>query len=246
MKYLLLIILIFIFGCQTEFKKITKKYSDGSPEEIYLYKNKSDTTNFQIFHFYPTKQMCFKGTVQKNKFVGQKIWYYEDSSIRQIDSIINPCEISNCDCDAVIERYRKDGTIKDKYKVLNNQINGTVLEFDSVGKLETKYEMTDGKRNGMMLKYFENGVIGFKANFLNDTIQGFALYFYDTGDTLKRMRYSDGEMSLPYTKWLKNGLILNGDYFNDKQNVIWTWKDKSGKIVKKKYAKYINELIVPD
>jgi hypothetical protein len=45
-------------------------------------------------------------------------------------------------------------------------------------------------------------------------------------------------MAFPYKKWLDNGLILYGNYTNDKEKeVLWQWFDKSGKETKREIRK---------
>jgi antitoxin component YwqK of YwqJK toxin-antitoxin module len=224
---------------------VTERHSNGKPKEERTYFN-SDSTDFKIVQYYPSGRISFEGNVINKLFVGQKINYYENATIKQIDSLYKPCALDFCCCDGLVKRYRENGILQETFINKNGVENGLVFTYDTLGRLETKYEMVNGRKNGKAEKYFENGILAFKATFQNDTIQGYALYFYGNGDTLKMMKYYGDGMDFPYYKWLKNGQIIKGEVINNGKQILWSWMDKNRNILKTKTAKFANEITVPD
>ena len=226
-------------------KVVTERYLNGKPKEERTYLNK-DNTDFKIVQYYPNGQISFEGNVINKLFVGQKINYYENGKIKQIDSLHKPCALDYCCCDGLVKRYRENGILRETFITKNGVENGLVFAYDTLGNLESKVEMVNGRKNGKAEKFFDNGILAFKATFQNDTIQGYALYFYGNGDTLKMMKYHGNDMGFPYYKWLKNGQIIKGEVVNNGKQILWSWMDKNRTILKTKTEKFVDEISVPE
>ena len=235
--------LICLTSCNST--EVTERHSNGKPKEERTYFNK-DSSDFKIVQYYPSGQKSFEGNVINNLFVGQKINYFEKGKIKQIDSLYKPCALDFCCCDGVVKRFRESGILLETFINKGGVENGLVFTYDTLGKLESKYEMFNGHKNGKAEKYFDNGTLAFKAHFQNDTIKGYALYFYGNGDTLKMMKYNGNNMDFPYYKWLKNGQIIKGEVINNGNQILWTWMDKNRNILKTTKAKFATEITVPE
>jgi len=233
--------------CLTSCKhtEVTERYSNGKPKEVRTYLNK-DSTDFKIVQYYPSGQISFEGNVVNKLFVGQKINYYENGKIKQIDSLHKPCALDFCCCDGLVRRYRENGTLQETFINKNGVEAGLVFTYDTLGRLETKYEMINGRKNGQAEKYFEDGTLAFKATFHNETIQGYAVYFYGNGDTLKMMKYNGNNMDFPYFKWLKNGQIIKGEVIDNGKQILWTWMDKQRIVLKTKTEAHTDDVTVPE
>jgi len=245
MRHTLIFIWSFICLTSCNRAKVIDRHSNGKPKEERTYLNK-DCTDFKIVQYYPSGQVSFEGNVVNNLFVGQKINYFENGKIKQIDSLEKPCALDFCCCDGIVKRYWENGNLQETFINRNGVENGLVFTYDTLERLEAKYEMVNGRKNGKAEKYFDDGVLAFKAIFQNDTIQGFATYFYGTGDTLKMMKYNGNDMDFPYYKWLKNGQIIKGEVINDGEQILWSWMDKNRNILRTKTVKFATEIIVPD
>lgn len=245
MRNTLIFISVLFILASCNHTEVTERYSDGKPKEERTYLNK-DSSKFKIVQYFPSGKISFKGNVENKLFVGQKINFYENGKVKQIDGLYKPCALDFCCCDGLVKRFRVNGVLQETFVNKNGVENGTVFTYDTLGRLETKYEMIDGHKNGQAEKYFDDGILAFKATFRNDTIQGYALYFYGNGDTLKMMRYYGNDMDFPYYKWLKNGQIIKGEVINSGKQILWTWMDKQRNILKTKTEKFVNEITVPD
>lgn len=227
-------LLILLTGCHSDYKVTNEFYDNGKPKKVRIYKDKDDKANYTLICYFENGKIKTRATVKDNLFVGEKINYYENGTIQQIDSIINPCVLSNCCCDGKVKRYDSTGKIIEDFENRNGVENGTVHTYYENGVIKDNYKMQNGKKNGVALAYYESGVISFKAVYKNDTLINFVYYFNEKGDTTKYFNTTNGEMDFPYKKWLENGLILYGNYTDTtRKSVLWQWFDKTNKEIKR-------------
>ncbi len=228
----------FVVSCKTEPKKIVYRYPNGDPETEIYYPDQADTTFFSIFKFHENGKIAIEATIEKGKYVGQKISYYHDGQIMQIDSLSKPCDTTQNECDGSLIRYFENGKISQRYIVKNNIFNGLSQHYLRNGMLVKEYELKNGMtKNGFYREFHDNGKVSFSCIYQNDTIVGFGYYFNKNGDTMKYHNHYDGIISFPYKKWLDNGNILYGDYTENSENsVLWQWFDQNGKQLKSKIA----------
>lgn len=128
-------------------------------------------------------------------------------------------------------------------------IQGLAKVFDSDGFMVKEYNLIkDSIKNGPYTEFYHDGAIMTKANFKNDTLNGIMYFFSEKGDTTKYYYRNRGDIAMPYKKWLDNGIILTGDYIDNREKaVIWKWYTREGKLIKKK-IQYVNngEFPVPE
>ena len=246
MKILLIILALFLFGCSSDNKDIFEKYSDGSPKAVRFYKNSKDKSVYQLVWYFPDGKVQFEGMVKENKFFGSKINYYNNGNFKEVDSLINPCELNVSYCDSKVFLFDSSGKKIEEFENRNGSENGLSIKFDTAGRIKEKFELVDGHITGQGLKYFANGKVAFKATFKNDSIQGYAVYFYDNGNTMKMMQYNGEKMALPYFKWFENGEILKGEAINNERQILWTWMDKNRNIIKTKTVNFGSQFMVPE
>ncbi len=241
MKTLLSISFLFFLSvsCKTERKKILGRFPDGKPSVVILYPDKSDTTTGSIFVYYHDGKIKIKLSLDEDKYVGQKITYYHSGQIEQIDSLSQPCDTSQDECDGSLIRYYENGKISQRYTVRNNIFNGMSQHFLPNGVLAKEYELKNGMtKNGIYKEFSDNGNVSLECTYQNDTIVGFEYFFNEKGDTIKYLNHYNGQASFPYKKWLDNGLILYGNYTDTTAKAVkWIWFDKKGNEIKSKVAK---------
>jgi hypothetical protein len=73
MKFLSLIFLIVITGCNSEYKTVEKKFPNGTTAIEYVYPNKENKNNYNIIEYYDNGKVAFKGFVENDKFVRIKL-----------------------------------------------------------------------------------------------------------------------------------------------------------------------------
>ncbi len=232
----IIIILTFLFGCKTENRKTIDTYSDGKTKSEYVYPDKNDKSNYTIIEYYNNGQISFKGTVEKNKFVDAKLNYYPNGSIKEIDSIINPCELNFCCCDGKVLKYYSNGKLDQTYENRNGMANGLVhlYENDSSGKLGIIYTYKDDKKNGVYKNFYNSGELYRLGTYRNDTLVDYIYYFERNGDTMKINYTWKGQEDFPSKKWLDNGQIFYATYLDSTFNrALYRWTDKAGNELKR-------------
>lgn len=234
--YLLLIIIICLFSCKNDYKKIVAMNRNGTPGLVYEYANKNDTANFKVKIYYPDGRLQKEGAVVNGKYVGEIITYFHNGKIYEMDSLSEPCDIDSSPCTGALSRYNENGTISQRFSVIHRHVSGLSQNYDGKGILVKEYYLTqDSIKNGEYREYYDNGKLLYKAIYKNDTVIGYSYFFKENGDTLKYFLNYKGAMDLPYKKWLDNGDILTGNFLDKtKQKAVWKWYDKNGKEVKRK------------
>jgi len=111
MRTLLSIILLLFFAvsCKTERKKIIDRFPNGNTAIMIVYPDQSDTTSCSIFVYHDNGNVALKATIEKGKYVGQKITYYHSGQIKQIDSLSQPRDTTQDECDGSLIRYYENG-----------------------------------------------------------------------------------------------------------------------------------------
>ena len=230
--------MFFVVSCKTERKKVVDKFPDGKPATMIVYPDQSDTTTCTIIVYHDNGKVALKVTMEKGKYVGQKITYYHSGQIKQIDSLSQPCDTTQDECDGSLIRYYENGKVSQRYTVRKNIFNGMSQHFLNNGTLAKEYELKNGMtKNGIYREFYDNGKVSFECKYQNDTIVGFGYYFNEKGDTVKYHNHYNGIISFPYKKWLENGKILLGDYTDkSEKSVTWKWFDINGRQIKSKVA----------
>ncbi len=248
MRYQYYILLIIFSNCNSKYDVTTSTYSNGNPKTILTYKNKSNKSYYDITWFYETGEIDFKATVLANKFIGNKINYYRNGKVKEIDSLAFPCELNFCCCDGKVTRYDSLGNLSEYWYNKNGLEEGYVYVFKSNGKLDHISTFVAGKKYGIEKGYHDNGQLEVLANYENDTIIGIIYFFKENGDTLKYYNHFQGKIDFPYKKWLEDGRILWGDYSDKTEStVLWIWYDRNYKELKRiTKSRSDNGYVVPD
>ena len=177
-----------------------------------------------------------EATIKNGEYVGEKITYFHNGKIYQIDSMSQPCRMDVNACDGVLIRFNENGTISQHFTIKNGYFNGVSQHYDGHGKLVKEYYLlNDSIKDGMYKEFYDNGKTSRLASYRNDTLIGYEYFFKENGDTIKYYNHYKGDLDFPYKKWLDNGHILLGNY-GDKTSkyVVWKWYDKTGKEIKTK------------
>ncbi len=225
-----------LFSCKTEHSKVIETYPNGKVREEKIYPDKDDKTKYTIIEYFENGQISFKGIVENNKFVNLKLSYYENGSLKQVDSITNPCDLDFCCCDGKVLKYFSNGNLDQSFENRNGVANGSVnlYDNDSTGKLEDIYTYKDGKKNGVFKNFYNSGELYSLGKYKNDTLIDHIYYFEPNGDTMKIYFTWKGSEDFPTKKWLKNGQMFYATYLDSTYHkVLYRWTDKAGKELKR-------------
>ena len=232
----IILLLTFLLGCKTEYRKTIDTYSNGKTKTEYVYPEKANQSKYTIIEYYDNGQVSFKATVDNNKFVGVKINYFENGNLKEVDSIINPCDLDNCCCDGKVSKYYTNGKLEQTFENKNGVANGQVVLYgtDSSGKVWSTRSYQDDKKNGITKTFYQSGKLYKVETFNNDTLIDYVYYFEETGDTMKINYTWKGKEDFPSKKWLDNGQIFYATYLDSSYNkALYRWTDKSGRELRK-------------
>ena len=244
-----IILLTLTISCNDSYTEITEKFNNGSPKEIKIYPDKNEKSEFQYIIYFQNGNKEFIGNIKNNKFIGTKIIYYDNGNLKEIDSLLKPCDLNLCCCDGTVSLFDSSGRIMETYENRNGLENGLVKIYKKKsGKIDQILEYVDGKRNGIYKCYFDNGQIEIMGQFKNDTNISYTYFFNENGDTIKYFNHLNGEKTFPFKKWLDNGLIFYADFIDRKKNkILYQWVDKKGNEVKRELKEAKNsDYVMPD
>ena len=128
-------------------------------------------------------------------------------------------------------RYNEDKTVCPndtlcylKYDM--SLLNGIVYnEFGDVGLF------TNGIKNGIHKKWYENGQLEFELNLKNGKKDGLYKWWYENGQLEFELNLKNGELDGLGKSWYKNGqLSVEGNYKNGKRDGLSRGWDKNGQL----------------
>lgn len=233
-------IITFSISCKskTEFTEVQDTYFNGNTKSEFIYPDKSDKQNYTIKNYYENGQLSFTATVENGMLVGQKISYYYNGKLKEVDSLIKPCELNFCCCDGTVTKYKPNGQLEQSYQNRNGVANGLVTLYDdSTGKVDVIYTYVDDRKNGTYTSFYPGGQIYSKGTYRNDSLIDFQYFFKENGDTLKYNYTFKGKQDFPYKKWLDNGEVLTAFYSHKYDEVTYVWYNIMGNEVKRQVAK---------
>ena len=115
----------------------------------------------------------------------------------------------------------------------NDPINGIVFQLNDAKKM-IMGKVVNGKRHGFWTELHPNNR-RLEETYKNGLLDGFVSLFYPNGQKEWRHTYNNGILDGNYTEWHDNGqMSMDGFFENGIPVGIWLWKDKYGKIIKKK------------
>jgi antitoxin component YwqK of YwqJK toxin-antitoxin module len=215
---------------------VKARHRDGSTAVLFEYPDKEDTLTYIMKTYYSDGKLKRQATVKDGKFTGNIKEYWHNGNMRQLDSLLQPCDIKTQNCNEVLLRYHENGSLAQRFIQTNGVLSGLAEQYDSNGVLKIVYHLkNDSINDGEFIQYYNNGNVAVKATYQMGTMVGEEYFFQVNGDTLRYFQIRDEKPSIPLAKWLENGTVVKGDYINAKRDaVLWKWYDKSGKEIREK------------
>ena len=106
-------------ACKTEFRKTVEKHPNGKVSVEYIYPDKSDTTKFTYVAYYENGDTMFKSQVKNMMFVGQKINYFDNGKIADIETLFKPVAFDDSLYDCNMMYFSPDGKPLKSYQYKN-------------------------------------------------------------------------------------------------------------------------------
>ena len=114
-----------------------------------------------------------------------------------------------------VKKYFKDGSVKEEWKYVNGQLNGTTTLFYPNGKISDKTEYKNGEREGSSKTFYKNGKLKEEWIFSGGLENGEASFYFETGELEKTAHYTQGKLDGFLKIYDKNGSLKS----------LWLYKD---------------------
>jgi uncharacterized protein len=127
------------------------------------------------------------------------------------------------------EEFFKNKKVKSRYDILAGSYVRNWERFLPDGALHYKYEMVNGKRNGVYISNEINGNVSTEGMFENDQREGIWKTYYDNGKTYSIGKYLNDQRDSLWTYYHDNGNISSQGWFKyDKRDGVTTFYGVDG------------------
>ncbi len=94
---------------------------------------------------------------------------------------------------------------------------------------------SDGKRQGLWEKRYDDGSIRYRGHFWDDKPRGVFKNYYDNGDSLEALRVfsDDGETAYAHLFYTTGALWAEGKYINQVKDSIWKFYNENQQLILK-------------
>jgi antitoxin component YwqK of YwqJK toxin-antitoxin module len=237
MKKEILILILCFAGCQNNSHRevILVKYPDGKIRTLKQYIDPQDTSKYYINVYFDNGNLFQKATISNDAYIDKNVTYFKNHSVYQVDSLLDPQIVGNKNWNGVVTGFYPNGNISQHYFVKKGKMEGVFQNYKENGIISKEYEVIDTIKNGFYIEYHSNGVKAYQTTNVMGIQNGMEYYFNLLGDRTEYGMYSNGNYKFPYKKWLKNRVVLIGNYSNKEgTKVKWQWIDHSGVVLKTK------------
>jgi antitoxin component YwqK of YwqJK toxin-antitoxin module len=251
-KYRTVILSIFlasaIFGaaCKTPKTKIVARFRDSTKAMVFYYPDRNDTTSFVSTEYYRNGHISKLDTVQNGYIVGTAKAYFPDGKIYHLVHFADHTKAFNDHWDGTVTQYYENGERSGEFIVKNGLLEGLSKYYNGKGILVKEYGLTkDSIKTGAYREFFDNGRVSLERNYQNGQAVGYEYMFTERGDTDRYYAMSEGHWSMPSKRWLTNGQILEGNFYDSSGKiVIWKWLTRDGKELKRSIKYSVNKKFV--
>lgn len=111
------------------------------------------------------------------------------------------------------EKYSEKGALLERYTNIDDNIDGEFLSFYSIGQeyIEYKVPYTNGKIDGLVIRYFPDGKIQSEIPFKDGLRNGVEKKYYYNGQLEYKKEFKENNLTGEYTEYHPNGQIsFNG------------------------------------
>jgi antitoxin component YwqK of YwqJK toxin-antitoxin module len=201
-------------------------YLDAQTDTIF---NQTDVNGLKQGYWkksYPNDNLMYKGYFKDSKPVGKMYRYFESGALKALLNYDNKSEYAHA------WLHYEDGQLAAE-GVYFNSLKDSVWSYYSYYDhgLTTRETYNKGKRNGVMLNYFNNGNLSEKLTWVNDRKNGPWEQYFDNAILKFRGSYKDGKLEGEFIVNYNDGkALLRGEYLNDRRNGTWIFYKEDGAI----------------
>lgn len=108
----------------------------------------------------------------------------------------------------LIEKFYKNGTLKERYTLVKNKRNGIHEQWYLNGRIKRESHYLNGKLHGLERIWYVNGTIAMECNYENGVQHGlFTLYHADNMRYFEITKVHGNDIGQQYTYWNADGTV---------------------------------------
>ena len=117
--HITILLVLLLTACKTPLRKTIERYPTGKKSVEYIYPDKRDTTTFTYVAYYENGDTTFKSQVKNMMFVDQKVNYFDNGKIAEIETLSRPVAFDDSLYDCQIMYFSTDGKPFKSYQYKN-------------------------------------------------------------------------------------------------------------------------------
>lgn len=175
---------------------------------------------------YPDGKLMYKGFFRDNKPAGEMYRYYETGALKAVMVYDSKGEYAH------VRLFYADGQVA-ATGVYYNSLKDSTWSYYSYydHSLTTREVYSKGKRNGLMVNYFNNGNPSEKITWVNDKKDGPWEQFFANNTLKLKATYRNGELEGEFIVNFESGKpYLAGNYENGLREGKWIFYTEDGAI----------------
>jgi antitoxin component YwqK of YwqJK toxin-antitoxin module len=190
--------------------------------------NQSDSSNQKQGWWkksYPNGKLMYKGFFRDNKPVGEMLRFYETGSIKASMVYDNSGEYAH------VRLLYADGQLAATGVYYNSMKDSTWCYYSYYDhSITTRETYAKGKRNGLMINYYNNGNPSEKIAWVNNKKNGLWEQYFANNILKLKTAYRDGLLEGEFLVFYDSGKpYLKGAYKNGLREGKWVFYDEDGK-----------------
>ncbi|MBS1771827.1 MAG: TonB family protein [Bacteroidetes bacterium] len=169
----------------TEYDTVTGK----KPTYICKYRNRKEEGPF-IVYYQGSDKVKIKGNFEGG-LVDNKLYYYDSAS----QKVVKQSEFRKGAKTGTWYFYAVDGRLKSKENYSEDQLDGELVTYDSIGNKYAIYNFRGGKKHGnWKLNYYGTKQVWIDYNFMDDSLDGSLRTYYKNGKLKREETYNFGKL----------------------------------------------------
>lgn len=190
--------------------------TDASGKKQGYWKKKDEKTN----------RLVYEGEFKDDKPVGTFKYYYPNDSVRAIMAFKQNGKVAYAKL-----FHQTTGKRMGEGKYIQELKDSVWTYYDENGKLLSKDNYVNGKKNGMSYVYLPDGNLAEERNYKMDLQHGPFKQYLDGKRLRGQGNYVNGQLDGKATYYYPNGVeVAAGFYKNGAKTGPWIYREESGKI----------------
>jgi len=198
------------------------------------YLNGQPKVDSDVRDYFITGELQFEGQLSSenpDNPHGFTKWYYKNGNLSSTRNYKHGV------LNGLYRNYFENGRIKEKARVIDNELDGEYLEYYDLTNepVKSKGHFSKGTSDGEFIEYYETGILKEKKAYKKGELNGRKRTYHPNGKLEESKSYVDGALSGEFYEYFSNGNYrTKGYYHRNSESGDWFYYDEDGDY--KKYS----------